>query len=489
MLATQIRAMERSALAVPGADSDMLMQAAGTGAYTRIRARWPSALNIVIVCGNGNNAGDGYVFAERALRANLAVRVLSLRPEAQLPECASRARDAAQSAGVAVEAFDPSALEGADVVVDALLGIGVSRDLNGSYASAVKAMNAQTAPVLALDVPSGLCADTGRVFGCAVHARETLTFLAMKPGLLTGRGPEHSGHVVFDDLGVAPAHPRPAAFAWRRELMHYKGALGRRRRTAHKGTFGHVLVIGGAAGFGGAVRLAAEAAARTGAGLISVATEPAHAAYLTLSRPEIMCRGVAHGSELSPLLARATVLIVGPGLGQSQWSLDLLRSVLRTNHPLVLDADALNLLVHEEGSDLMAGREVVLTPHPGEAARLLNCKVADVEDNRFKAAAAIAQRYSATCVLKGAGTIVIDHGHDAPVVCSAGNPGMASGGMGDVLSGVIGALIAQGMSASAASAVGVCLHASAADVAATRGERGLLASDLFEPLRELVDLL
>jgi hydroxyethylthiazole kinase-like uncharacterized protein yjeF len=262
--------------------------------------------------------------------------------------------------------------------------------------------------------------------------------------------------------------------------------LPQRDRAAHKGMFGHALVIGGDIGMGGAVALAAEAAARTGAGLTSAATQPAHVAAILARRPEIMVTGVTSGQELEPLLARPSLLVVGPGLGRSAWSEQMLQQATLCGLPLVLDADGLNILA--------AGRVVresrhdnwILTPHPAEAARLLGITTADIQQDRPAAVIALQQRYGGVIVLKGAGTLVC--GADGAVnICTGGNPGMASGGMGDVLSGIIGGLLAQGLNSIDAACLGVCLHAEAADIAAKQGERGLLASDLIAQLQPLVN--
>ncbi|MFP4160471.1 MAG: NAD(P)H-hydrate dehydratase, partial [Ectothiorhodospira sp.] len=324
----------------------------------------------------------------------------------------------------------------------------------------------------------------GAVLGRAVRARATVTFIGLKRGLFTGEGREYGGQVHFDDLAVpAAVYGGMAPTAHRADaggLQH----LPRRRRGAHKGDFGHVLVVGGAPGMPGAVRMAAEAAARVGAGLVSVATHAGHAALIPLARPEVMAHGVTVPGDLDPLLERATVVAVGPGLGQGDWGRALLERVLAWEGPRVLDADALNLLA---GAPQRRG-DWVLTPHPGEAGRLLGWSTARVQADRPAAAAALQTRYGGVCVLKGSGTLVHD-GHGL-TVCTGGNPGMASGGMGDVLTGVLAGAMAQGLADTPGetAVLGVCAHARAADAAAGEGgERGLLASDLFPCLRGVMN--
>lgn len=265
-------------------------------------------------------------------------------------------------------------------------------------------------------------------------------------------------------------------------LKSLQTLLAPRPRDAHKGLFGHALIIGGDFGMAGAVRLAGEAALRVGAGLVSVATHPEHISIVSSTRPELMCHGAKQVRDLKKLLTRATVLVLGPGLGQSTWSRQLYKSSLATQHPKIVDADALNLLAkHPIHRD-----DWILTPHVGEAARLLACSTEKIQQDRAKAVLALQTKFGGVIVLKGAGTLIVDSTHKI-AICEAGNPGMASGGMGDVLSGVIGGLVAQGLSLSDAACLGVCLHATAGDLAAQDGERGLLASDLIPHLRRFVN--
>ncbi len=358
-----------------------------------------------------------------------------------------------------------------------------ARPLKGAIREAVEALNAGTAPVFAVDVPTGVNADTGAVMGTAVGAGATATFIGLKLGLFTGEGPACCGPVDYDDLGV-PGNIfhgiEPAAARITDDFL--AGVLAPRGRTAHKGHFGHVLVIGGELGMGGAARLAGEAALKSGAGLVSVATRGEHVPGLVAGRPELMARGVERPEELAPLVERATVIALGPGLGTGEWGRALWEAALDTGLPLVLDADGLNLLAEfrRERADW------ILTPHPGEAARLLGCDTAAVQADRPAAVREIAQACRAVVVLKGAGSLVA--APDGRLrLCDRGNPGMATGGMGDVLTGLVAGLLAQGLEPFDAAAAATALHARAADRAAAGGERGLAASDLFGPLRSLVN--
>jgi ADP-dependent NAD(P)H-hydrate dehydratase / NAD(P)H-hydrate epimerase len=267
-------------------------------------------------------------------------------------------------------------------------------------------------------------------------------------------------------------------------LKDYVHFLKPRKKDAHKGDFGHVLIIGGTLGFGGAVRLSGEAALRTGAGLVSIATHPHHASFIQASRPELMCHGINQASDLLPLLERASVLVIGPGLGQSNWSQQLLITTLNiTDKPIVIDADALNLLSKQP---YQSQAHHLYTPHPGEASRLLHTTTMTIQQDRLNAFNQLTEQYKGIVILKGANTL-IGQQNQTTHVCGAGNPGMASAGMGDVLTGIIASLIAQKLPLLDAACLGVLIHALAADQAAKAGQRGLIASDLFLPLYHLVN--
>jgi hydroxyethylthiazole kinase-like uncharacterized protein yjeF len=479
--AAQTRELDRLAIAggIPGRT---LMERAGAAAFGCLRRRWPQARRVALLCGAGNNAGDGYVVARLARQAGFVVRVF--RPEGLRPPAgdAAAAREAALAAGVGEAVIGSEPLGDYDLLVDGLLGIGLDGPPRAPFAAAIAAANGAGRPVLALDIPSGLHADSGAVAGDAIRAELTVTFIGLKPGLLTGAGRACCGDIAFFDLGVpAGIYAQVPAAAERLDLARVADRLAPRPRDAHKGHFGHVLVVGGDHGMAGAVRLAAEAAARVGAGLVSVATRSAHAAVIAAARPELMCHGVESAGALRPLLGRASVVAVGPGLGRDRWGRQLLGALLDSGLPLVVDADGLNLLA----GDPVARGEWVLTPHPAEAARLLGIGTAAVQADRFAALDALAARFDATVVLKGSGTLV--GGRAGVGLCSGGNPGMASGGMGDLLTGTIAGLAAQGVPLTEAARLGVCLHAAAADRAARDGERGLLAADLLPHLRTLAN--
>ena len=481
--AAQVRELDRRAIQDQGIPGYTLMSRAGIATFTALQKHWPQAKQIVAVCGGGNNGGDGYVIARLALQAGLKAQVLYLKQPGALKGDALKAFQDARDAGVPIQAFQSSDLQQADVVVDALLGTGLEREVRDAWQEAISAINQHPERVLAVDIPSGLHADTGAVLGIAVQATLTVSFIGLKQGLFSGQGPSYCGQVIFNDLevpGQIYQDMEPASHAYHGEDLLQ--LLPKRPCSAHKGDHGHVLVVGGDLGMAGAARMAAEAAARCGAGLISVATHSEHAGLQAAVRPELMFHGVTQAEDLEPLLERATVVAVGPGLGRSAWGQVLLKRVLEWPGPLVMDADALNLLA----SNPSDRDNWILTPHPGEAGRLLGLSSQQIEADRFSAVKALADRFGGVCVLKGAGSLITQK-NDKIWLNRSGNPGMGSGGMGDVLTGVMAGLLAQGLKRDEAARVGAYLHGRAGDLATEAGERGLLATDLLPFLRRLVN--
>ncbi len=482
--AEQVRALDRNAIEQQGIAAEQLMERAGAAAFSLLRSRWPQVQSLVVLAGAGNNGGDGYVLARLAHRYQLGVRLFTLGDHTGLQGAALAAAEAYRAAGGSTEPFTRLPPD-AELIVDAMLGTGLERPLTGLWADAVAQCNRARAPIMALDIPTGLHADSGCALGAAIDATATISFIGLKCGLFTGRGPDHCGEVCFDGLRVpaliyASEIPVARRIDWNQQTRLLPG----RRQTANKGDFGHLLVVGGNTGMSGAARLAGEAALRAGVGRVSIATHPAHAAVLNLTRPELMVHAVAEAAELDGLLERATLVALGPGLGQDAWGRALYARVMAAKTPLVVDADGLNLLAQQP----QRRDDWVLTPHPGEAARLLGVTVAEVEKDRFAALQQLRSRYGGVVVLKGAGTLVGGPGQRPAALCVDGNPGMASAGMGDALTGVIAALIGQGMELSLAAEVGVCLHGAAGDRAAGQGERGLIVSDLIAALQPLLGL-
>lgn len=479
----QVRALDTYAIETLGIAGYTLMQRAGEAALHCLRTRWPVAQRVAIVCGPGNNGGDGYVLARLARAAGLTVTVLAASPPDRLKGDAREASQDWLACGGQAQPYEFRLLEHAGVIVDALLGTGLHGEVREQSSRVIRDINNAGRPVLALDVPSGLDSDTGMPLGDAVRADCTITFVGLKTGLFVGDGPQFAGTVFFDDLGLGASLVSPPARIERLVETEIEQALPRRARSAHKGDFGRVLIVGGGVGMPGAARLAGEACLRVGAGLVSVAVAPQNVAAVSAGRPELICLPWAESGELSEALERAELIAIGPGLGRTDWARVALHTVLGAGKPLVLDADALNLIAESGAS---ATGQWILTPHPGEAGRLLGTSTAEVQRDRLGALERLTARCGGIVVLKGAGTLLGAPGR-TPALCERGNPGMASPGMGDVLTGVIAGILAQCRDPWLAARAGVLAHALAGDAAARKGERGLLAGDVIEELRPCIN--
>ena len=470
------------------------MERAGGALFEAARRAWPEASRWLVFCGAGNNGGDGYIVARRAREAGLAVTLCALREPGALTGDAATAAARWSAAGGEVCSWPlpegPESVATFDLVVDALLGTGLDREPAGAYGEVIDAVNRAAhdagTKVAAVDIPSGLQADTGVALGRTVHAGLTVTFIGNKRGLYTADGQDHAGEVHFSDLetpdSVRDSEPNSGILIQEEIIAEL---LPERRRNSHKGSYGWLLGVGSDRGMSGALRLCGEAALRSGAGKVTLVTRPEHAALLNVGCPELMVRGTDGGASLAELLESVDALVTGTGLGRSGWSRELLAACLAAPAPMVLDADGLNLLAQmdtdAEAAEWPRGRWI-LTPHPAEAGRLLDCTVGEVQADRVAAAQRIAAGYDAVVVLKGCGTVVAgpDGGY---AICPLGNPGMATAGSGDVLSGVIAAMLAQGLDCRAAAMAGVVAHAAAGDrAAAAVGERGMLASDITRQL-------
>jgi ADP-dependent NAD(P)H-hydrate dehydratase / NAD(P)H-hydrate epimerase len=449
-LTRDIRDLERKAGELP------LMERAGSAAADLAATLVPGdKKDILVLAGPGNNGGDARIAAARLEQGFFRVKVVSHPRE--LPHDRNWG-----------------------LVIDGLFGIGLARAISGDYAELVQYANRQRCPVLALDVPSGIQSDTGQVLGCAVRATHTITFIALKPGLLTLDGPDHCGELRVASLDIDFSKAKPNAWVADRAL--FPSALKPRPRNFHKGNAGSLGIVGGAKGMSGAALLAGRAALKLGSGRVYVGLLE-HLA-VDFGAPELMLRHVDDvlGQDLDAVVA-------GPGLGRTEHAATLVGAVLASDWPCVLDADALNLLSDDENLRQACERrsaDTLLTPHPAEAARLLRSSVSEVQNDRIAAARAMSQRYNSHVVLKGNGSVLIARdGH--LFINSTGNPGMASAGMGDVLSGILGALLAQRLSGESALVLGTHLHGAAADELAAGGVGpvGLTASELIEAARRL----
>jgi hydroxyethylthiazole kinase-like uncharacterized protein yjeF len=463
-----------------------LMERAGLAAAELARERFlDGGRSVLVIAGPGNNGGDGFVLARHLKQWWYQVCVVFTGDRSKLSADAAAAYDAWLAAGGQIDTEVPRNAR-FDLVVDALFGIGLERDITGRYAQLIETINGQPQPVLSLDIPSGLHADSGRVLGCCVRATSTVTFIAFKPGLLTLDGPDYAGDVRVSDLGLEvdtllPARGRVIDRAILAE------ALRPRPRNSHKGTYGNVIVIGGAFGMTGAALLAGRAALKLGAGRVYLGLLGADAPRLDPGQPELMLRNATDVLDMD----HQACMVVGPGMGQSDDARAALRHALAREIPIVLDADALNLLGADAELQQMCGRRTaptLLTPHPAEAARLLQSSTSTVQRNRVAAALQLADRYRACVALKGVGT-VCGHPSGEWHINTSGNPGLASAGMGDVLSGLLGALLAQGTVAPTAMLAGVYLHGAAADslLEVQGGPVGMTGTEVMDAARSILN--
>ncbi len=474
-----------------------LMLKAGAVALDYLKQRWPNGKKIVIVTGKGNNAGDGFVLAKLAVEQRLQVDLCALVEPEALAGDAARAWQEIPHKAVTKLSLEDVQFSKYDLIVDAMLGTGIKGALREPFHSVIKHINGNRQPVLSLDVPTGVEADTGYVHSDAVKAEATLSFVGHKRGLFTGAAAMYRGALSLNQLIIPDEYFDQQPFQLFAQDWHSsQHKLKPRNPIAHKGDFGHTLIIGGATGMAGAAVLAATASARSGSGLTSLYSSQQAITAINHKTPEVMATKVEN-SQMEQMLARLSnkniCMAIGPGLGRSNWAESWLNAIQAqswlTECAQVWDADALNLLAElADQHPLKFNAKRILTPHPGEAARLLGCSTEEVASDRFAAAQEIAQRYGGVCILKGAGTIISDD-KGVQIVCAVGNPGMASGGMGDVLCGLVTGLLAQKYSLMDAALLAVSIHGEAADRAAGRHQhyRGLLASDLFQHFPALLN--
>ncbi|MBD1580750.1 NAD(P)H-hydrate dehydratase [Pseudoalteromonas sp. S16_S37] len=478
--AQQVQQYEEFAAKNSGTSLSNLMFRAGQSLFSLFENDWVSAQRVLLLAGKGNNAGDAYVLAKLLNQAGRTVTVYSLSDATLLKGDALEAYQAACQANVEIVTKQPC-LDSYCVIVDGVFGTGFRGELSEQVQTLFADCDKVQANKLSIDIPSGVNGSTSEVAKGAFKADITMTFIALKQGLLTGKAKAHCGQLVYASLDVAEAFEQlvqPSATYMTHETLFSK--LPSRPVDSYKNMCGHVLLVGGNKGMAGAIRLAAEAALRAGAGLVSVATHPDNVACVLQGRYELMVHGIENAQQLSLLMAKADVMVIGPGLGQNAWAQALFSQSIEFAKPVVCDADGLNLLAQTEKRYCCA----VLTPHIGEAKRLLKENSGVDEANRFELVAYLAKTYAANMVLKGPGTLIADN--SCININRSGCAAMASAGMGDVLSGIIGALIAQGMAPFAAANLAVYIHGLAAQIAAKEGEKGLLASDLFMHIRRLL---
>ena len=494
-LAQQVRELDRITIEEKGISGIKLMLSAAQACVDVLLGQASSLGKVSVLCGSGNNAGDGFIIAGLLANRGIEVTVGLVGKVPWAETDAGKAYQYCREAGVEIMAAELS-LQASTFVVDALLGTGLIGAVKPEYQQIISAVNLHECTVLAVDLPSGLCADTGNILGVCIEADMTVTFIGRKLGLLTNDGPEVVGELYFADLSVPSSvfdSIEPSV-----RMLNYEDQITKlpvRHRNTHKVNHGHVLVVGGNRGMAGAVAMAAEAALYSGAGLVSVATHPTSVNSLVARRPEVMTKSVTTPDELKALINRATVVVVGPGLGNeslgnesansdSPWGSELFDIVLESELPMIIDADGLNRLSRLPPQSTRRDNWI-LTPHPGEARHLLGKKV---QVDRLASVKQLQQKYGGVCLLKGAGTLIAGH-HDVRL-CPYGNPGMSVAGMGDVLSGIIGGLAAQGLDLNDAACLGAIVHSLAADnIAARQGELGLLATQLLPEIRKLLNCM
>jgi ADP-dependent NAD(P)H-hydrate dehydratase / NAD(P)H-hydrate epimerase len=499
---TQMQALDRRTITEAQVPSLVLMERAGTGVSTFLQDRFSPlrGKTVTILCGKGNNGGDGFVVARLLRQHHVKVTVLLLAPVGDLSRDAAIMyrrwiRVAGKSSSRPFRSSEQAGamLASSDFIVDALLGTGLSTDVTGIYRDAIRLMNSVGRPVIAVDMPSGIHADNGALLGEAVHATATITFGLPKLGLYVGAGIDHAGTIHVIDIGIPPAYVEAVnsrTLVVTRELV--AKAIPARQASAHKGTFGHAGIIAGSVGKTGAAALAARAALRIGAGLVTVGTassvndvlEAKLLEAMTVPLPETKARTLAR-SGLDRVLAfmRArTALAIGPGLSTHPETVELVQSLMKhVDRPSVLDADALNALASRASLLTECKIPPILTPHPGEMARLeVDATSQSVNADRLGTARRFARERGVFVVLKGART-VIGRPDGLLAICPTGNPGMATAGTGDVLTGMIVGLLAQAVPAWEAACAATYLHGLAGDLAAQQlGQAGMLAGDLID---------
>ena len=496
--ASETRKIDNLAIKAKGISGYSLMQMAAEFTLDVILREFSPVEELIIFCSKGKNSGDGFLLGSFAKEFGLEVTIVMSNTSNALKGVSRKAFEEMKDAKVKIistKSVEKLKVSNKAVIVDALIGTGLKGNLRKNIKESILALNklGVKLPVLSLDIPSGVNPDTGDADDIAVYADITATFVAQKRGCFTSVGKKFSGEIIYSDLEIPKnLFSKITSTSY---VVDYEDSISKvvyREQDAHKGHFGNVVIVGGDRGLGGAGLLSSRAAVYSGAGLTSLVTRPEHVSASLVSCPEVMVKGVDSGQDIEEHLVKPDVIAIGPGLGQSAWSEQMIQRVFweaeKRDVSVIMDADALNLLTKLKLSSNLPKR-LILTPHPGEAARLLNTSVAVIESNRFSAAAKIQKKFNATVVLKGSGTVICHKsgGTQKWGICDSGNPGMATGGMGDVLTGIIAGLLAQGLTLKEAAEAGVDLHAKAADQASLEfGEAGLTSSDVINELKYLL---
>ncbi len=478
--------IDRRAIEQENIPGFVLMKRAADFSFQQAIKYFPDINSIIIFCASGNNSGDAYLLGCLAIENDIKTKVISLSETNTLKDDALKAfKEYESSKGEILEWSSQIEID-CDLIIDGIFGIGINRSVEGKFLQAINKINESKAPVLSLDIPSGLNANSGEIMGLSVKANLTTTFVGKKKGLYLDQGPLMSGRIEYSNLSIPEVCFNNAKIEL--EIVNQsllERYLKPRNRTSHKGDFGHVLVIAGNHGMGGAARITSESALRTGAGLVSVITRPENVAIISKTTPEIMAHSADdRPDKISELFKKADVIAIGPGLGIDTWAKDLFEKTLNSEKQLIIDADALNLLADSPKKN----DNWILTPHPGEAARLLKCLNPEVQEDRLASFKKLTDKYGGVILLKGNNTLV-GPAEEVPFVITAGNPGMSTAGMGDLLTGIIAALCSQfkQVNPKILTAIGAYIHALAGDRAAKSGERGIIATDLFSELKGIIN--
>ncbi len=482
--AEQVKLGEQKAAELQRISMYTLMERAGKTVFDTLLSWYPVSQQLLVVCGSGNNGGDGYVVARLAKQHGFNVILWHVGDPANNQGDALLAQQAWLAIGGRIEPPETSLPKSVTVIVDALFGTGLSGPVRSTYLPLIELINRSTISVVSIDIPSGLNANTGAIANLAIQAKHTVTFIGQKQGLHTGAARNVVGQLTFAGLNIEKTFEQTTTTQV--ELLDHNEIMSsrpQRHPCAHKGTHGKALLFGGNKGMAGAISLTSQACARCGAGLTRAFIHPDSAFVVVMATPEVMTEEWSGDLNVVTMqLKWASALVIGPGLGLSALIEQYYRILSESPLPKIVDADGLNLLAKLSNRD----NNRVITPHPGEAANLLGCTIEEVESDRFQAVKELYQKYAGIIVLKGAGSLI--HDGTTTWICTAGNPGMASGGMGDVLSGVIGALLAQGLTPLQAAKLGVWLHSTAADQCVEQtGMVGLLASDIIPYIRQLLN--
>ncbi|MAZ24211.1 MAG: hypothetical protein CMK41_00310 [Porticoccaceae bacterium] len=466
-----------------------LMERAAKCVMKNLIGKFGKPKKLYVLCGHSNNGADGYLCALIGNEMNISVTIIEEKNVQKRSLLAETTRRKCIEQNIAIEFFDDSYVLDTGVIIDALIGTGLTGVLRGPMQKIIKFVNQQTSPVISIDMPSGIVSDTGYIPSVAVRADLTVCLIALKPGLLSGKAREYIGELVVDDLKIDLCrYPNVSKFGQLLDIDKAIENLPKRSAAFHKYDAGLCVIVGGDFGMGGAPIISAEGSMRIGSGLTRIVTRPDHVIACLIRNPECLVDGINTVSEARRLTDKASAIVIGPGLGKSPWSREMLKTFMNTDVPIILDADALSLIAEKESSFDYKAKKIVITPHAGEAAKLLGCSVREVEENRYAAVNKLQSIFGGVVLLKGPGSILSSLNSDELFVCPYGNAALATAGSGDLLSGLIGGLVAQGKSIQEAAEIGVSVHSYASDMALHEyADKGLIATDLLAYIKQIIN--